>query len=146
MRGQQTQDPMMSEEQAAAQASRKSFLNSAQRTVIQEVLTSPDRIHGLQGLAGTGKTTVLSSIREGAEQSGYAVEGFAPTSRAAAQLREAGISATTLQSFLARGSQGQVAGDPASRHLYMLDESSLASTRSRCGLSSTRSSRRIVCS
>ena len=62
MRGQQTQDPMMSEEHAAAQASRKSFLNSAQRTVIQEVLTSPDRIHGLQGLAGTGKTTVLSSI------------------------------------------------------------------------------------
>jgi len=129
MRGQQTQEPMMSEEHAAAQASRKSFLNSAQRTVIQEVLTSPDRIHGLQGLAGTGKTTVLSSIREGAEQSGYAVEGFAPTSRAAAQLREAGISAATLQSFLARGSQGQVAGDPASRHLYLLDESSLASTK-----------------
>jgi conjugative relaxase-like TrwC/TraI family protein len=129
MRGQQTQEPMMSEEHAAAQASRKSFLNSAQRTVIQEVLTSPDRIHGLQGLAGTGKTTVLSSIREGAEQSGYAVEGFAPTSRAAAQLREAGISATTLQSFLARGSQGQVEGDPASRHLYLLDESSLASTK-----------------
>ena len=133
MRGQQTQDPMMSEEHAAAQASRKSFLNSAQRTVIQEVLTSTDRIHGLQGLAGTGKTTVLSSIREGAEQGGYAVEGFAPTSRAAAQLREAGISATTLQSFLARGSQGQgkdqTAGDPASRHLYLLDESSLASTK-----------------
>ncbi len=66
MRGQQTQDPMMSEELAAAQGSRKSFLNSAQRTVIQEVLTSPDRIHGLQGLAGTGKTTVLSraSVKE----------------------------------------------------------------------------------
>jgi ATP-dependent exoDNAse (exonuclease V) alpha subunit len=86
-------------------------------------------VHGLQGLAGTGKTTVISSIRDGAEQSGYAVEGFAPTSRAAAQLREAGINATTLQSFLARGSQGQVEGDPASRHLYLLDESILASTK-----------------
>jgi conjugative relaxase-like TrwC/TraI family protein len=129
LRGQQTQEPMMSEEHAAAQASSKPFLNSAQRAVIQEVLTSPDRIHGLQGLAGTGKTTVLSSIREGAEQSGFAVEGLAPTSRAAAQLREAGIDAATLQSFLARGSQGQVEGDPASRHLYLLDESSLASTK-----------------
>ena len=129
MRGQQTQDPMMTEVHAAAHASRKSFLNPAQRTVIQEVLTSPDRIHGLRGLAGTGKTTVLASIREGAEQSGFAVEGFAPTSRAAAQLREAGIGAATLQSFLARGSRGQVAGDPARRHLYMLDESSLASTK-----------------
>jgi conjugative relaxase-like TrwC/TraI family protein len=129
MRGQGALEPMMGREQAAAQAAIRPFLNPSQRTVIQDVLVSPDRIHGLQGLAGTGKTTVLASIREGAEKSGYAVEGFAPTSRAAAQLREAGISAVTLQSFLARGSQGETAGDPARRHLYMLDESSLASTK-----------------
>ena len=53
------------------------------------------------------------------------VEGFAPTSKAAGQLREAGIEASTLQSFLAR----QKEPDPASKHLYMLDESSLASTK-----------------
>ncbi len=129
MRGQQLVEPMMDEERALVQASRRTFLNPGQRTVIHEVLTSPDRIHGLQGLAGAGKTSVLSSIREGAENAGYVVEGFAPTSRAAAQLREAGINATTLQSFLAQGRQGQVAGDPASQHLYLLDESSLASTK-----------------
>lgn len=83
----------------------------------------------MQGLAGTGKTTTLETIKEGAERNGYAVEGFAPTSRATGQLRESGISANTLQSFLARGGQEQTAGDPASRHLYLLDESSLASTR-----------------
>ena len=76
-----------------------------------------------------GKTTTLSSIREGAEKNGYAVEGFAPTSRAAQQLRDAGISADTLQGFLVRGGQQQMAGDPDRRHLYMVDESSLASTR-----------------
>ena len=81
------------------------------------------------GPTGSGKTTTLSAIREGAEASGYAVEGFAPTSKAAKQLREAGIPASTLQRFLARGSNCQTAADPASRHLYMLDESSLASTR-----------------
>jgi ATP-dependent exoDNAse (exonuclease V) alpha subunit len=74
----------------------------------------------LQGLAGSGKTSALSSIREG---------GFAPTSRATAQLRDAGISADTLQGFLARGGQEQSKGDPDRRHLYMVDESSLASTR-----------------
>jgi len=105
------------------------FLNPAQRRAIEEVLTSQDRVHGLQGLAGTGKTTTLEAIREGAEQGGYAVEGFAPTSRAAAQLRDAGISAETLQSFLVRGSHDELRGDPSSRHLYMVDESSLASTR-----------------
>jgi ATP-dependent exoDNAse (exonuclease V) alpha subunit len=103
-------------------------LNDSQRRVIEEVLTSSDRIHGLQGLAGSGKTTTLQTIREGAEASGYIVEGFAPTSKAAGQLREAGIEATTLQSFLARG-QNHPSADTANRHLYMLDESSLASTR-----------------
>ena len=122
-------EPIMSKQDARAQGEIRSYLNQSQRTVIEEVLTSRDRIHGLQGLAGTGKTTALETIKEGAERCGYAVEGFAPTSRAAGQLREAGISANTLQSFLARGEQDQTAGDPASRHLYMLDESSLASTR-----------------
>jgi ATP-dependent exoDNAse (exonuclease V) alpha subunit len=56
------------------------------------------------------------------------VEGFAPTSRAAHQLLDAGIAADTLQGFLARGTQ-QARGDPDSRHLYMVDESSLASTK-----------------
>ncbi len=80
---------------------------------------------GAQTLMGTFKTTTLAAIREGAEQGGYKIEGFAPTSKAAGQLREAGIEANTLQSFLAR----QKDADPASKHLYMLDESSLASTR-----------------
>lgn len=120
---------IMTKDDAKAQAETRSFLNPAKRTVIEEVLTSRDRIHGLQGLAGTGRTTALETIKEGAERNGYAVEGFAPTSRATGQLREAGISASTLQGFLARGGQDQTAGDPATRHLYMLDESSLASTR-----------------
>jgi ATP-dependent exoDNAse (exonuclease V) alpha subunit len=52
------------------------------------------------------------------------VEGFAPTSRAAHQLRDAGINADTLQGFLARRKQ-----PTPKRHLYMVDESSLASTK-----------------
>ena len=128
MAGQNTVEPIMNQEQALAQAATREFLNEAQRTVITDVLTSPDRIHGVQGLAGTGKTTVLASIREGAESNGYKVEGLAPTSRAAGQLREEGIEATTLQSFLARG-QNHPSAISASPHLYMLDESSLASTR-----------------
>ena len=125
MSGQNNVKPIMSQQEAEAQAATRKFLNEAQRGVITDVLTSRDRIHGVQGLAGTGKTTVLASIREGAEKNGYKVEGFAPTSRAAGQLREEGIEATTLQSFLARGS----GKDQAKPNLYMLDESSLASTK-----------------
>lgn len=117
--------PMMTEREAFAQADTRTFLNDAQRRVVHEVLTSTDRVHGLQGLAGSGKTASLETIREGAEAKGYKVEGFAPTSRAAGQLREAGIEASTLQSFLAR----KIQDTPGQRHLYMLDESSLASSK-----------------
>lgn len=126
--GQNAVDPIMSAEKAQAVAASREFLSDAQRRVIEEVLNSQDRVHGLQGRAGTGKTTVLNLIREGSESQGYIVEGFAPTSRAAAQLREAGIDAHTLQHFLARGGSPSGATS-ASRHLYILDESSLASTR-----------------
>jgi conjugative relaxase-like TrwC/TraI family protein len=104
-------------------------LNAAQRGAIEQVLSSRDQVQGLQGLAGTGKTSTLEAIRHGAEQSGYAVEGFAPTSRAARQLREAGVPADTLQGFLARGGQQHAVEHPSSKHLYMVDESSLASTK-----------------
>jgi conjugative relaxase-like TrwC/TraI family protein len=127
--GQQTTEPIMRQEDAATHARTREFLTPAQQKAIEDVLTSKDRIHGLQGLAGSGKTTTLEAIREGAERNGYAVEGFAPTSRAAGQLRDAGIQADTLQGFLARGGMERSAGDPNARHLYMLDESSLASTR-----------------
>jgi ATP-dependent exoDNAse (exonuclease V) alpha subunit len=80
---------------------------------------------GAQTLMGTFKTTTLAVIRHGAERNGYAVKGFAPTSRAARQLREAGINADTLQGFLARTRNRS---DPTQKHLYLVDESSLAST------------------
>ena len=89
------------------------------------MLSSPDRIQGVQGYAGAGKTTTLSVVRSAAEWNGYAVEGFAPTSRAARQLGEAGVESGTLQGFLARSP------NPATqqqRHFYFVDESSLAST------------------
>ncbi len=80
---------------------------------------------GLDGIAGAGKTTTLAVIREGAEAQGYRVEGFAPTSRAAHKLAEAGIETSTLQRHLAKGMQP----DTGEKRLYVLDESSLASTR-----------------
>jgi ATP-dependent exoDNAse (exonuclease V) alpha subunit len=126
--GQSRAPQIMSIESAVTLSESRSYFNSAQKRVVEEVLTSWDQVQGLQGRAGSGKTSVLESIREGAEQNGYVVEGFAPTSRASKQLRDAGIRADTLQRFLATGSL-QTAGDPGRKHLYIVDESSLASTR-----------------
>jgi ATP-dependent exoDNAse (exonuclease V) alpha subunit len=102
-----------------------SHLSNSQRTAIGEVLNSRDQITALEGAAGAGKTTSLAAIRDAAEREGYRVEGFAPTSGAAHKLEEAGVQASTLQRHLARGQQS----GEEEKHLYVLDESSLASTR-----------------
>ncbi|HEX4037749.1 MAG TPA: MobF family relaxase [Acidobacteriaceae bacterium] len=100
-------------------------LSPAQRKAVNGILVSREKIIGLDGVAGAGKTTALSVIREAAVAEGYHVEGFAPTSRAAQKLAEAGMETSTLQKYLARGQQP----DTAEKRLYMLDESSMASTR-----------------
>jgi conjugative relaxase-like TrwC/TraI family protein len=117
--------PAFSRSQAIAYADQNSHLNRAQRAVVEDVLSSPDRVQGIQGYAGTGKTTTLSVIRAAAESQGYTVEGLAPTSRAARQLAEAGVETGTLQGFLARGINRET---PEKKHFYFVDESSLAST------------------
>jgi len=122
--GQGHAEQIMPVQQAVAHTAKYPHLNTAQRTAAEEILTSRDVVQGLQGSAGVGKTTALKTVREAAEQRGYVVEGFAPTSRAAHQLRDAGISADTLQGFLARSKQ-----PTPERHFYMVDESSLASTK-----------------
>jgi conjugative relaxase-like TrwC/TraI family protein len=100
-------------------------LSESQRAAVDQILASHDQILALDGVAGAGKTTTLSAVRQAAEQHGYQVEGFAPTSRAAQQLEEAGIASSTLQRHLARTD----AAHRGNRYLYVLDESSLASTR-----------------
>jgi len=92
---------------------------------VDDIFISREKIVGLDGIAGAGKTTTLAAVREGAEADGYRVEGFAPTSRAAQKLAEAGMETSTLQKHLARGQQP----DTGEKRLYVVDESSLASTR-----------------
>jgi conjugative relaxase-like TrwC/TraI family protein len=118
-------EPVLSRSDAIAVADRHQYLNRAQKSVVEDVLSAPDRVQGIQGYAGAGKTTTLSVIREAAESRGYAVEGFAPTSRAARQLNEAGVEAGTLQGFLAHAAKPDTVEQ---KHFYLVDESSLAST------------------
>ena len=119
-------DPMLVSPQIRiATEDRHPELNASQRQAVDQVFLSREKMVGLDGVAGAGKTTTLAVIREGAEAQGYKVEGFAPTSRAAQKLADAGMETSTLQKHLARGQQP----DTGERRLYVLDESSLASTK-----------------
>jgi conjugative relaxase-like TrwC/TraI family protein len=119
-------DPMLvSPQMRIATEDRHPELNASQRQAVDEIFLSREKIIGLDGIAGAGKTTTLAVIREGAEADGYRVEGFAPTSRAAQKLGEAGMKTSTLQKHLACGQEP----DTGEKRLYVLDESSLASTK-----------------
>ncbi len=100
-------------------------LSQSQQAAVEQVLASRDQVTAMEGVAGSGKTTSLAVVREAAEREGYKVEGFAPTSRAAQKLGEAGIESSTLQRHLVRNDEQQ----DGQKRLYVLDESSLASTK-----------------
>jgi len=97
----------------------------SQRNAVETVLTSRDQMMALEGVAGAGKTTSLTAVREAAVSAGYEVKGLAPTSRAAQKLGEAGMATETLQRHLTRGDRA----DDGQKRLYVVDESSMASTR-----------------
>jgi conjugative relaxase-like TrwC/TraI family protein len=119
-------DPMLVSPQVRVRTEdRHPELSASQRLAVDNILISREKIVGLDGVAGAGKTTTLSVIRDTAVAEGYHVEGFAPASRAAQKLAEAGMETSTLQKHLARGEQP----DTGEKRLYILDESSMASTR-----------------
>ena len=99
-------------------------LTAGQSEAIRLALSTNDRIVGIQGYAGTGKTSgALLHIRRLAEQEGLEVRGFAPSAAAAEILeRDAGMPSMTLARFLkSRESKYTV------RQLWIVDESSMMS-------------------
>ena len=78
-----------------------SHLTRGQREAVRTVLLSEDLVIGVQGHAGSGKTTMLSEVK--ALLGERRIHGLAPSAAAARVLeREAGIPSRTLQSFLTR--------------------------------------------
>jgi len=98
-------------------------LLSDQATVAELTLASNDWLTSIEGRAGAAKTTTVRAIREFAENRGYAVCGFAPTTRAVKSPSEAGVSARTLAALLEAHSK-----DAQTKRIWIVDESSLLST------------------
>ena len=118
----------------------KGPLTQGQREAVKLILSARDRVVGVQGYAGTGKTTMLNRARVLLEKRGFEVKGLAPSASAVKTLgTEAGIESETLQRFLARNAG--VAGGRLTRKaekqmraaygktVLVVDEGSLASTR-----------------
>jgi conjugative relaxase-like TrwC/TraI family protein len=99
-------------------------LGEDQLRVARHVLTCPDRLVAVEGKAGTGKTRMLSYVRERTEHAGWSVRGFAPTTTAVAVLREGGIDSVTVAAALK-----EPLSFPREPQLWILDEAGLLSSR-----------------
>ena len=76
------------------------WLGEDQRRAIYHVLRTSDRITGLRGLAGTGKTTALRELVAACKETKVEPLFCAPTTAATDVLRKEGFEAVTLQSLL----------------------------------------------
>jgi conjugative relaxase-like TrwC/TraI family protein len=92
------------------------WMGEDQRRASYHVLRTTDRITGLKGLAGTGKTTALKELLAACQEAKVELLFCAPTAAATDVLRKEGFEAKTFQSLLL--SKAPLAGNK----LIVLDE------------------------
>ncbi|WP_157218003.1 MobF family relaxase [Flavisphingomonas formosensis] len=95
----------------------RSSLTPHQEQALVTIAAARDRITGIHGVAGAGKSTLIRTLKEAAEP-GTILVALAPTSSAAANLGQtAGIESRTVASLLAGGGKGITEA-----HVLVVDE------------------------
>ncbi len=115
--------PIVRPEEIARSVTRRG-LAVDQAKVAEITLGSRDWITAIDGRAGAAKTTTVGAIREMAQERGYVVRGFGPTSGSVKALTETEIPARTVASLLE-----SPLPERRVKELWIVDESSLLATR-----------------
>lgn len=102
-----------------------------QRKATAGLLVSRDRVVGVQGYAGTAKTTtVLATYAEAMRNEGFTVRAFAPTAAAATLLGEAvGAPGQTVARLNLAGEATVTEARRGGREAWIVDEASMVSAR-----------------
>ncbi len=123
-------------------------LTDGQRMALKLILTNEDRVIGIQGVAGTGKTTLLRTLNREARAAGYTLLGLSNSTAARQRLQlgsqdlsaeepclKTGIESLTTRKFLMIAEKLLKKDEALARLEYggnrmlILDEASFTSTR-----------------
>jgi conjugative relaxase-like TrwC/TraI family protein len=100
--------------------------SEGQRKSLEATFTSADKVIGIVGSAGVGKTTSAKAIIDTARESGYETIGLTPSHTARQELVEAGTDVNITTARLLQNAD-KVEGKPK---LYLLDEAGMVGDRS----------------
>jgi Ti-type conjugative transfer relaxase TraA len=101
-----------------------STIREEQRKALLHIVERPGAVQVVRGMAGTGKTYMLTASKAVWEMDGYDVRGVCLSGKAVAGLEEAGISSETIAKFL--GDKEQKLTD---RTVIICDEAGMVGTR-----------------
>ena len=106
-------------------------LTDSQIKAIKTIAITKNSLTLVNGLAGVGKTTMLSAIKPLCDENKVKMIGIAPTNSAANEVKDKGIESYTVDSFLNKLAKAHKdkAFDKNEKVLLVLDESSMASTK-----------------
>lgn len=96
-------------EKVAGELFARAPLNDGQRQAATLMLSTSNRVVGVQGYAGTGKSHMLDTAKERIEEAGFNVRVLAPYGNQVKALRELNVEANTLASFLKAKEKGLTA-------------------------------------
>lgn len=121
--GREAVEPVMQAEAARA-ILEPTNLNSGQRSAAELIATTGNRVIGVQGSAGVGKSHMLDTAKGMIEGQGYNVRALAPYASQVKALRELGVQSNTLASFLKAKEKNIDA-----RTVLVIDEAGVVPTR-----------------
>lgn len=127
-----TVEPYTTKDLANAFLSANDFLSKGQGNSVLMISTTPDRFVAVQGLAGTGKSTMLeknveliNQVKQASGLDNVNVFGLAPTHAAKNELIAKGIPSETLSQLLSNIEKGTVTASDYKGSLFFVDEDSM---------------------
>ncbi len=114
-------------ERVVDRALKGSTLTPGQRDATKLIIASTDRVVGVQGFAGTGKTYMLERAQSLANRQGFKMEAIGPSAKSVEALLDAKMDAVTVARFLIEASSKGM-GNKSDR-ILVVDEASMVDTQ-----------------